>query len=308
MKEVSKFMTSPDIFKRNEIVFEEKNHGFVFFIDWSGSMTGTILETYKQLLVLMYFCRKVSIPFEVYGFTSGTSGIKTSTLPQNKIKAPSIASNNIFLLIESCMSKKNFEEVAETIFAGINGVHQMGDTPLYNTALLSDIILEEFKKKYGREKNVVVLLSDGGAGDRMQTETIISNPALSKNYTINTYHDVFKYMKDKQKITKMIGLYITNQVNQGIVDVIYPDRNVKKLDYERHFQNKRWVAFDDGVAFDKYFAIDISHFQLSDRDARHFTQIDKYATNQKIMDGYEAKMKSLSKNMMFMNIFINEIS
>ena len=308
MKEISKFMTSPDIFKRNEIVFEEKNHGFVFFIDWSGSMGSTILETYKQLLVLMYFCRKVSIPFEVYGFTSGSSGIKASTLPKNKIVAPSISSNNIFLLIESCMSKKAFEEIAETIFSGIGGVHQMGDTPLYNTALLSDIILENFKKKYGREKNVVVLLSDGGAGDRMQNQTIISNQAMSKNYTINTYHDVFKYMKDRQKITKMIGLYITNRIDTGVVDVIYPDRDTKGNDYVKHFENKKWVAFDKGVAFDKYFAIDISHFQLTDRDSRHFTQIDKYATNKKIMAGYEAKMKSLSKNMMFMNIFINEIS
>jgi hypothetical protein len=46
-----------------------KNHGLVFVLDWSGSMSGVMLDTLKQLYNLMWFCKKVAIPFEVYAFT-----------------------------------------------------------------------------------------------------------------------------------------------------------------------------------------------------------------------------------------------
>jgi hypothetical protein len=311
MKEISQFMTSEDIFKRNEIVFDEKNHGFIFFIDWSGSMSNTILQTYKQLLVLMHFCRRIGIPFEVYGFTSGSSGIKNSKLPPNKIVASGITNNTVFLMIESSMRKKDFEQSCETIFSNINNIHNMGDTPLYNTAILSDIIVESFKKKYGREKNIVVLLSDGGSGDSIgdrSGQVIINNPQLSKNYEIKTYHDVFKYMKDHQSVSKMIGMFISDSVDSGVVQTIYPNRNTKGFDYKTHFNNKRWVSFKDGVAFDQFFVIDVAHFDINDREARHFDNLDKYAGNAKVVEGFNAKMKSISKNMIFMNIFINEIS
>jgi hypothetical protein len=310
MKEISNFMTRDDIFQRNEVVFNEKNHGFVFFIDWSGSMGDTILATFKQLLVLMYFCRGIGIPFEVYGFTSGVSSIKKEKLPTDKIMASGIQNNTIFLLLESCMSKKDFESVCETIFTNIQGVHHMSDTPLNNTAMLSDIIVEKFKAKYGREKNIVVLLSDGGAGDVLgsgKQTTILHNPELSKNYEISSYHDVFKYVKDRQSITKMIGMYITDSLQSGVVDIIYPKRDTSKLDYKNHFANKRWAVFDKGVAFDKFFAIDVCHFAINDREDKLFKRLDKYAKKEDVIKGFENKMKAMSTNMIFLNIFVNEI-
>ena len=42
----------------------------VFVLDWSGSMVDVMLDTMKQLFNLMWFCKKVSIPFEVYAFTN----------------------------------------------------------------------------------------------------------------------------------------------------------------------------------------------------------------------------------------------
>ena len=41
-----------------------------FCIDWSGSMQECILETTKQLLQLVWFCKKQNIPFDVYCFTN----------------------------------------------------------------------------------------------------------------------------------------------------------------------------------------------------------------------------------------------
>ena len=59
-----------DLFKKVSVIPDGKNHGLVFVLDWSGSMADVMLDTCKQLFNLVWFCKKVSIPFEVYAFTS----------------------------------------------------------------------------------------------------------------------------------------------------------------------------------------------------------------------------------------------
>jgi len=59
-----------DLFKKISVIPDGKNHGLVFVLDWSGSMSDVMLDTCKQLFNLVWFCKKVSIPFEVYAFTN----------------------------------------------------------------------------------------------------------------------------------------------------------------------------------------------------------------------------------------------
>jgi len=59
-----------DLFKKVTTLADGKNHGLVFLLDWSGSMGDVMLDTIKQLFNLVWFCKKVSIPFEVYAFTT----------------------------------------------------------------------------------------------------------------------------------------------------------------------------------------------------------------------------------------------
>ena len=59
-----------DLFKKVAVIPDGKNHGLVFILDWSGSMASVMLDTCKQLFNLVWFCKKVSIPFEVYAFTN----------------------------------------------------------------------------------------------------------------------------------------------------------------------------------------------------------------------------------------------
>ena len=61
---------SEDLFKKVTVVPDGKNHGLVFILDWSGSMQNVLVDTCKQLFNLIWFCKKVSIPFEVYAFTN----------------------------------------------------------------------------------------------------------------------------------------------------------------------------------------------------------------------------------------------
>ena len=59
-----------DLFKKVTVLPEGKNHGLVFVLDWSGSMADVLMSTLKQLYNLIWFCRKVGIPYDVYAFTS----------------------------------------------------------------------------------------------------------------------------------------------------------------------------------------------------------------------------------------------
>ena len=58
-----------DLFKRVTVLPDGKNHGLVFILDWSGSMQYVLQDTLKQLYNLIWFCKKVQIPFDVYAFT-----------------------------------------------------------------------------------------------------------------------------------------------------------------------------------------------------------------------------------------------
>ena len=64
------FKFSEDIFLRNNVVSDGKSHGFVMFVDWSGSMLPQMADTIDQLMMLAMFCKKTQIPFDVYAFTN----------------------------------------------------------------------------------------------------------------------------------------------------------------------------------------------------------------------------------------------
>ena len=51
-----------DLFKRVTIVPDGKNHGLILFVDWSSSIIGSTLPIAKQVLNLVWFCKKVNIP------------------------------------------------------------------------------------------------------------------------------------------------------------------------------------------------------------------------------------------------------
>ena len=67
---LSKYKFSEDIFDKVVIKRDEKNHGIVIMLDWSGSMGGMIAQCADQIGALLHFCRRVGIPAQVYFFTS----------------------------------------------------------------------------------------------------------------------------------------------------------------------------------------------------------------------------------------------
>jgi hypothetical protein len=73
---IHKYKISNDVFARITSFPEGKNHGMCMYIDLSGSMADTIGGVINQALILSDFCKKVGIPFRVFGFSNDDKACK----------------------------------------------------------------------------------------------------------------------------------------------------------------------------------------------------------------------------------------
>lgn len=86
MRKIAGYKFSDDLFIKNQITADGKNHGMVFIMDWSGSMGDYLLPTIEQLLALCMFCQRMHIPFEVYAFTNAQPNIPDDPYDANALK------------------------------------------------------------------------------------------------------------------------------------------------------------------------------------------------------------------------------
>ena len=174
-----------DLFKKISVVPDGKNHGLVFILDWSGSMAPVLLDTLKQLYNLLWFCKKVNIPFDVYAFTNnyplqtyhsdGTAAI--ARMPAYEAKEGVAHVEDHFSLMNFFTSKvrgKELEEQMKHIFRIAiahedryhcryfvpNGLNLSG-TPLNETMIALHEILPKFREENKVEKVQCVVLTDG---------------------------------------------------------------------------------------------------------------------------------------------------
>ena len=65
-----------NIFRKVMMIPKGKSHGLILLLDCSGSMSDNMAGSIEQILVLSMFCRKVNIPFRVFGFTDDMGTFK----------------------------------------------------------------------------------------------------------------------------------------------------------------------------------------------------------------------------------------
>jgi len=123
---MNNYKFSDDIFLRMSDVKEGKSHGFIIYVDWSGSMSDWLKPTGEQLLLLVEFCRKVNVPFEVYAFQRDYTG------PCENYKRKNIVGEfefeNFFLLnfFSSTMSRSQHNSMAEYFLGMCNAMSGWG--------------------------------------------------------------------------------------------------------------------------------------------------------------------------------------
>ena len=170
------FKFNEDLFKKVSIIPDGKNHGLVFMLDWSGSMSPVMLDTIKQLFNLIWFCKKVNIPFEVYAFTNS---YPTSLLPsRNEIEQLNnqLHIDSTFSLLNMLTSKVRAKDLniqmrnvfrLATLFTDRTHYYKcplglgLSGTPLNEAIIALHEILPKFRKENGVEKVQCVVLTDG---------------------------------------------------------------------------------------------------------------------------------------------------
>ena len=182
-----------DLFLKNTIQPDGKNHGLVMLLDWSASMDAHMHNTIKQLLSLVWFCQKVNIPFEVYAFTSAyrhmmeIDGKITDIKDFSRLASWSykdgdalLGDTNLLNFFSNKMRTKQINEMAKWLFtwsydtpssgyryrwSPMRGGHMenysLSSTPLVESLVAMQTIIPAFKKDYKLDVVNLITLTDG---------------------------------------------------------------------------------------------------------------------------------------------------
>ena len=179
-KKLQTYRFNEDLFKRVTVLPDGKNHGLVFVLDWSGSMQYVLQDTLKQLYNLMWFCKKVQIPFEVYAFTmewNGRSKYEEKLSVKYEEREGVLHIDEQFNLMNLFSSKTNAKtlehqminiwRIAQCFRASSLYTYprrlSLSGTPLNEALVCLHQLIPQFKKDTGVEKVQCVVLTDGEA-------------------------------------------------------------------------------------------------------------------------------------------------
>ena len=168
-----------DLFKKITTLPDGKNHGLVFVLDWSGSMQYVLQDTLKQLYNLIWFCRKVSIPFDVYAFSNEWSREARYTdkkLPKHYEEAEGLLKVEEYFNMMNILTSKTNAKTLEKQLLNIWRIAEcfakrtyfrypermtLSGTPLNESIISLHQILPKFQKENRVEKVQCIILTDG---------------------------------------------------------------------------------------------------------------------------------------------------
>ena len=238
-----------DLFKKITVLPEGKNHGLVFILDWSGSMQYILQDTLKQLYNLIWFCKKVQIPFEVYAFTNEWQRDELSSVKSERREGVLYVSDdfNLMNLFTSKVNTGTLEHQMINIWRIATAFRQatmyvyprrliLSGTPLNESLVSLHQILPKFQKENRVEKVQCVVLTDGeapqipyhkevqrnwesnpylGCRNCYPNRTFLRDRKLGKTYKLDYGHHYFTEMlitnlKDRFPSTNFIGIRVLN--------------------------------------------------------------------------------------------------
>jgi len=231
-----------DLFKKISVVPEGKNHGLVFILDWSGSMSNVILDTLKQLYNLIWFCKKVSIPFEVYAFTNDFPPMEHYKSAYEKKDGLALVHETFSLmnLFSSKVKGKDLEKQLKNIFRiGMCSDHNywtrfsvplgmsLSGTPLNETIIALHQILPQFKKQHNLEKVQCVILTDGEGSplriskkfERYEDESYWGSNYIHERCILRNRKTGYTYSCAKMSYYSDASTILLNDLRQSFLDV-----------------------------------------------------------------------------------------
>jgi hypothetical protein len=272
-----------DIFKRMTNLPDAKNHGMFMMVDYSGSMQATLGSVIKQVCVLSMFCKKVNIPFEVYGFT--TRGNRNRSIDIGSVPYGNIAHQDVKLmhLISSSMNKTDQESALKGLLTnsfrleyGIwptqSSEEDLGGTPLNEALIAAPLLIKEFASKHNIEKTNFILLTDG-CGGRMDIRRHEKEEPIGYSnggVAVNVQGRLVRSVGENKDLTKALltnlkhhcssvtgyflanGRYDFNYAVGGVrPDISYDDSN----NLRREFMRNKFTSFDNVGGYDRFFIL-----------------------------------------------------
>jgi hypothetical protein len=272
-----------EIFKTFEVKPNGKNHGLIFIMDFSSSMSAYLRDAKSKALELILFCKQIGIPFVLYGFfdTFYDENFPVIFASEGKNEC-TFETNPAFRLLElltSSMSESDFKRMVEIFMDSIgrSGRYSLGGTPLTETHLCLDSLVDKFRGENPVKIVNVVYFTDGqGSGNYVirksdrrynnnhMSSIVVHDPKTKKNYDFSkkngvTCDDFLDIIKNRMEDVNVINFLITNRLFDS-VPVDLRDKCLSDMGYSQSdFKKMSWVQqrnlFDE---FDsKYIVLEV---------------------------------------------------
>ena len=217
-----KYQIDDTIFKKTMRIPKGKSHGLILLLDKSGSMSNNLRGSIEQILILTSFCRKVNIPFIVYGFGNNTTAFFEDQGGYNELLNQKIRDSfskgegelcldGVFLreYLNSKMSNSEFTKSTKNLVSLMNGFggpnrysinypisEGLSNTPMVEAIVAVEKITQDFRKVNNLDIVNLVIVHDGDADTINTVHTY--NDANPKNYRhlSPTYNNI--YLRDKK--------------------------------------------------------------------------------------------------------------
>jgi len=241
---LSQYKISDDLFKKMMVIPNEKGHGMIFLLDWSGSMINVIKETIKQMVNLVMFCRQVNIPFEVFAFSNGDLYYERGR-KIDSIKNYVYSTNNYRLLnfFSSKMTTSEFNMMTKYIVGNIDlstitrGKYTLCQTPLNDSLLFMMDYIGKYMKNNSIEKFSLITLTDGASNPikfnyvnratQSSDKFFFNDPVTKKSYNCQRLNNsnitqlFIGIIKDRYPMINVIGFHIIerpSKIKKGYMD------------------------------------------------------------------------------------------
>jgi hypothetical protein len=203
MKKIFNYRISEDLFRRFTALPNGKNHGMIMMYDMSGSMSDNMGPVIEQMLVLVQFCRKVNIKFEVYGFSNlghedwDVTHRRYEKMSESFRENDIIVSDKLFKLrqyfsdsMSSTDFKRQFSNMVmlhnawgrsggprwkrrdNNFISWIPDNERLNGTPLNDAILMLPDVFERFKARTGAEIVNMVVLTDGQSDTSLRVASV----------------------------------------------------------------------------------------------------------------------------------------
>jgi hypothetical protein len=158
------------LFKQVTTLADGKNHGMLMLVDYSGSMQNVMPSVIRQTIALVLFCKRVNIPFEVYGFTSRENEyVRSRSIAKASSRYVRFEYDNLTLnqLFTNKMSKRDFDRALKTFYIQsqtiryLPSLERLNGTPLNAALLASEFLIKDFMKSNPVHKMNLITLTDG---------------------------------------------------------------------------------------------------------------------------------------------------